>query len=109
MHELAITQSIVEACCERAGDARVTRVLVEVGRLSGVSVEALRFCYDVCVAGTALDGSQLAIVEIAGRAHCRRCGSESAVDHYLALCACGSADLEFESGDELRVKHMEVQ
>jgi len=109
MHELAITQSIVDACCERAGDARVTRVFVEVGRLSGVSVEALRFCYDVCIAGTLLDGSQLAIVEIAGRARCRSCGRSSAVDDYLALCTCGSADLEFSSGEELRVRNMEVQ
>ena len=107
--ELAITQSIVDACSARAGAVRVTTVVVEAGCLSGVSVAALRFCYDVCVAGTALDGSKLAIVEIAGRARCRSCGAWSAVDDYLALCACGSADLELASGDELRIRHMEVQ
>jgi hydrogenase nickel incorporation protein HypA/HybF len=109
MHELAITQSIVDACSERAGEARVSRVVVEVGCLSGVSVEALRFCYDVCAAGTALDGSTLAIVEIAGRARCRSCSKRFTVNDYLAVCACGCADLEFTTGDELRVKHMEVQ
>ena len=109
MHELALTQSIVDACCERAGDAHVTRVRVEVGRRSGVSADALRFCYDVCAEGTALDGSELAIVETPGRARCRTCGVSAEVNDYLALCACGSADLDFTGGDELRVRLMEVR
>ena len=47
MHELSITQSIVDACAERAGSARVLRVTVEIGRLSGVLPDAVRFCYEV--------------------------------------------------------------
>ena len=39
MHELAITQEIVEAVLERAGDARVVRVVVSLGwvKLTGSS------------------------------------------------------------------------
>ena len=36
MHELSITQSVVDAVTRRMGDARVRRVRLEVGRLSGL-------------------------------------------------------------------------
>ena len=44
MHELSVTHSIVEACCERAGDTPVLRVTLEIGTLSCVMPDSLRFC-----------------------------------------------------------------
>lgn len=108
MHELSITQSIVEICSERAAGARVRRVTVEVGRLTCVTAEALRFCYELCTERTPLAGSELAIVEIPGHARCRGCGAETEPDDWLAPCSCGSYDLEYTAGEELRVKEMEV-
>ncbi len=108
MHELSITQSLVEACSDEAGGARVARVTVEIGCLCGVMADAVRFCFDVCVQGTSLEGSRLEIVPVPGRAHCRDCDAVMAVDDWLALCACGSADLELSGGDDLRIKEMEM-
>lgn len=108
MHELSVTRSIVEVCSERAAGARVGRVTVEVGRLTCVVPDALRFCYDVCTEGTSLAGSKLEIVEIRGRARCRACGDEMASDDLLTPCGCGSHDLEYLAGEELRVKEMEL-
>jgi hydrogenase nickel incorporation protein HypA/HybF len=42
------------------------RVRLEIGRLSSVMPEAIRFCFDVCARGTALEGAELEIVELAG-------------------------------------------
>ncbi|MEJ7743789.1 MAG: hydrogenase maturation nickel metallochaperone HypA [Nocardioidaceae bacterium] len=53
MHELAITQSVVDAVLERTGDRKVTTVRLKVGRLSGVVPDAMRFCFDLITAGTA--------------------------------------------------------
>ncbi len=108
MHELAITQSIVDLCAERAAGARVSEVTVEVGRLSGVVPDALRFCYDACAAGTVLEGSRLTVVETDAAARCRTCGCESQPADFLASCPCGSFDLVYIRGDSLRVRHMEV-
>jgi len=108
MHELSITQSIVEACLAEAGVARVARVTVEIGCLCGVMPDAVRFCYDVCTEGTALEGSRLDIVTVPGHAQCRDCGAGAAVDDWLALCACGSANLAMSGGDDLRIKTMEI-
>ena len=108
MHELAITRSIVGICSERAGDARVARVTVEVGRLTCVLPHALHFCYDVCVAGTRLEGSTLEVVAIPGRARCRACGAEVELNDLLTPCRCGSHDLDYVEGEELRVREMEL-
>jgi hydrogenase nickel incorporation protein HypA/HybF len=108
VHELSVTRTIIEICSERAAGARVRHVTVEVGRLTCVSPEALRFCYDVGTRGTPLAGSELHIVEVPGRGLCRCCGAETDVADLLTPCACGSYELEYTSGEELRVKEMEV-
>ncbi len=108
MHELAITQSVVNQIGERIGGARVTRVALEIGRLSGVVCDSVRFCFDICAAGTALEGARLEVIETPGRARCRRCGARFNVDDLLARCGCGSADLELVAGQELKIREVEI-
>ncbi len=108
MHELGITQSLVDACEAAADGATVTRVTVEVGCLAGVLPDAMRFCFDVCAQGTALAGAALDIVEVPASARCRDCGQRAQVRDCLWLCACGSANVEFSGGDELRIRQMTV-
>jgi hydrogenase nickel incorporation protein HypA/HybF len=109
MHELAITQSIVEAACETAGDARVTRVLLEIGTLTGVIADSIRFCFDLCTRSTVLEGATLQINEVAARAHCIECNAEFQVENSFALCPCGSANVEIRAGNELRIKEVEIR
>ena len=70
MHELALTCSIVETAEEAAAGRRVACVTLVIGRLSGVMVEAIRFCFDEVARGTSLDGAALDIIEPEGRARC---------------------------------------
>ena len=60
MHELGITRNVVAIVSERAQGQRVLRVTLEVGRLSGMFSEAIRFCFDVCSKSTPLAGAVLA-------------------------------------------------
>ncbi len=108
MHELALIQSIVAAVAARVHPARVDVVRLQIGQLAGMSAEALRFCFDVCARGTALEGAALEIEGIAGRALCRRCGSEIAMESLVDICACGSSELEVVAGEELRIQNVEV-
>jgi hydrogenase nickel incorporation protein HypA/HybF len=66
MHELAIVHGIVDAVTERGGAGRIVRVVVEVGRLTAVMPDALRFCFDVVAQGTTAEGASLDILEIEG-------------------------------------------
>ena len=108
MHELAITESVVATVLERMPDVAVRRVRLEIGRLSGVVPDAVRFCFDLVTAGTSLDGAVLEIDEPSGRVACRRCAAEFDTDEVLALCLCGSADVELLRGRELRIRAVEV-
>ena len=103
MHELAITQSVVDAVTERTGATPVAAVRLRVGRLAGVVPDAMRFCFELVTEGTPLAGADLVIDEPEGRARCRTCGAEFPVRDLLLLCACGSADVEVLAGRELSV------
>jgi hydrogenase nickel incorporation protein HypA/HybF len=109
VHELAITQDMVAAVAETVGPARVARVRLQIGRLAGVVPEALRFCFDACSRGTTLEGATLEIDEIDAHGRCRRCDAEMAMTSSLDSCICGSTDVEMLTGEELRIKDVEVE
>lgn len=108
MHELGVTAQIVEAVLARADGARVVKVVVEIGKLSAVLPDAVRFCFELCCEGTALEGATLTILEPPGRARCRICGAEVVLDRPFGRCACGSSDLDWIAGEELRIRAIEL-
>jgi hydrogenase nickel incorporation protein HypA/HybF len=109
MHELGITQEIVALAEARGGGRRVRRVVVEIGRLTAVLPDAVRFCFDLCAEGTAVEGAELRIVETPGTARCRECGGMVQLDRPFGRCACGCTDLEWLTGEELRITEIEVE
>ena len=109
MHELAITQEIVDLVCARAAGAKVKRVVVEIGKLSAVLPDAVRFCFGLCAEGTVAEGARLDILQPPGRARCRSCAAEIKLERVVGQCPCGSTDLDWLSGEELNVKAMEVE
>jgi len=112
MHELGITQSIIDIAGRSAaaqGATRVLSVTVEIGLLAGIVPEAVEFCYEACSAGTPLEGSRLIIHTIPGRGRCSACGGECPLDPYTFACpACGALTLERLAGEELRVIELEI-
>jgi hydrogenase nickel incorporation protein HypA/HybF len=108
MHELSIAQAVVEACAERAAGSLVVRVRLEIGVLSGVLPEAVRFSFDVCARDTVLHGAALEIIERPGRALCRDCGGEVELAGLVGRCGCGSIDLRIIAGEELKIREMEL-
>jgi hydrogenase nickel incorporation protein HypA/HybF len=109
MHELGITQNIVAIAAEYANGMPVKRVTLEVGKLTAILPDAIRFCFDVCCQGTLLDGAQLEIIEKAGLARCRQCGFEVPLDLPFGVCTCGSQDLQIIQGEELSIKELETE
>ncbi len=108
MHELGITQEVVAIVSERVRGARARRVVLEIGKLSAVLPDAVRFCFEVCAQGTELEGAELEIVETPGLARCRRCGAELALEQPFGRCACGGSDLEWLAGEELKIREVEI-
>jgi len=108
MHELGITQDILEAVTERADGRKVTRIVLEIGKLSCVLPDAVQFCFELCAAGTVAEGATLAILHTPGRGRCRSCGAELPLYQVFTRCTCGSTDIEWINGEELRIKSIEL-
>lgn len=110
MHELSITRSVVSIVLERAAGRKVKGVRLTVGELSGVEVDALRFCFPIVAEGTDLAKARLDIDQVPGRAHCSGCDQEISLQAPLGRCPCErKASLTLLSGKELSVKEMELE
>lgn len=109
MHELSITRNIVAIVAERAAGQRVTRVRLAIGRLSAIQPEAIRFCFDICAAGTVAAGAVLEIIEVPGRARCQGCGAEIELLIPVGRCsACSTGTLKLIAGEEMLIKEIET-
>ena len=70
-------------------------VLLEIGALSHVEEQALRFCFDAVTRGTVADGARLDVRATAGRAWCMPCGESVALARLGDACPqCGSHQLQ---------------
>lgn len=108
MHELSVTQSVVDAVTARTGGERVSKVYLQIGKLSGIVPDSVRFCFELIAADTPLAEASLEIDEPMGRAHCERCGDDFDLDVLIPLCPCGSADVRITAGEELLIRSVEV-
>lgn len=110
MHELSITRNVVAIVSERAAGQRVTRIRLEIGRLSAIMPDAIRFCFSVCAENTAAAGAALEIDEIAGLGACNHCGKNVEMLMLVGRCPiCGEPGLRLIAGQEMKIKEMEVE
>ena len=108
MHEMAITQSVVDAVCEHAAGRRVHSVKLEVGALCAVVPDSMQFCFELATEGTLAAGARLDLDVQPGSARCRTCAHEFELPDMILLCPCGSADVQVVAGRDLRILSMEV-
>lgn len=108
MHELGLTQNIVDMVAEHSSGQKVARVMLEIGAFAGISIDSMRFCFDLAAEGTALEGARLDIREIEGRAFCSGCGQDFVQDTLYTPCPCGAREFQRLSGEEFRVKSYEL-
>ena len=109
MHEMSITQGIIDICEQHAGGRRVLSLDVEIGELSSVVPEAVEFCFEACSRGTLLEGARLNIVRIPGRGHCLDCGVDTPLATAFGSCAsCGGYLVTIKAVEEMRVREIEV-
>jgi len=108
MHELALSRSIVERVLElagREGMRAVTRVDLEVGRLAGVEIDALRFCFDAVTRATAAEGAELVVEDVPGEGMCMDCHLVFNADQAVVACPqCSGWRVQWVRGRELRLK-----
>lgn len=109
MHEMSITQGIIELCLEHAAGRRVRSLEIEIGKLGSVVPEAIEFCFEACSSDTLLEGARLNIIRVPGLGLCQECGRETPLEELYGACRnCGGNRITVVSGEELRVRAIEV-
>ena len=113
MHELAVTQSVLDLAlkyAERAGARRITRINLVVGELSGIVDDCIQFYFDFVSKDTLAEGAQLAFERLPACLRCRACGHEFALqDGNWACPVCQALGGEIIAGRELYMDSIEVE
>jgi hydrogenase nickel incorporation protein HypA/HybF len=113
MHEMALAEEvlqIVEDAARREGFRRVRALWLEIGQLSSVEPEAMRFCFEAVARDSVADGAHLEIVAAAGRAWCETCAAPVALASLGDACPlCGGFRLRVTEGTQMRVQQLEGQ
>ncbi|WP_287373056.1 hydrogenase maturation nickel metallochaperone HypA [Prosthecochloris sp.] len=113
MHEMSIALSIIDAVvakAEQEQSRKVSEIELEVGRVSGIQPESLKFCFSAAAKNTIVDGADLAIREIEPVGKCQECGKSFPVSDVYAKCeVCGSLNVRIISGRELLIKSITLE
>lgn len=113
MHEMSLAENVLQIIEESARSQnfrRVRCVVLEIGRLSSVEPDAMRFCFDAAMAGSIADGARLEIVETEGRGWCAQCASDVPLAALYEPCPhCGGYQVSVMGGDLMRVRELEVE
>lgn len=112
MHEMSLAEGVlqlVEETARREQASRVSRVILEIGRLAAVEGEALRFCFDVVTRGGIAEGAVLEIIDVPGSGWCLPCGETVPIEERYGACPkCGSHQVQPTGGTEMRVREIEI-
>ena len=112
MHEVGIMESALAAIRRQAiehGATRVSRVVLRVGSLAGVDVDALRFAYEALAPDSLAAEAVLEIETVPARAYCATCHTEFGASRgFFFQCPnCGNYSGDLRAGRELGISRLE--
>ena len=113
MHELGIAESALNVALGRARDAgaaRIVRMVIRVGALSGVDPESLQFALTAILPGTIAEGAQVQIDPVAALAYCPACQKDFSPGtvHFFECPTCGQLCATIKEGRELDLVRLEI-
>ena len=113
MHEMTLAEEvvgIVEETAARAGANRVASIWLDIGALSAVEPEALRFCFDAVARNTVAAGARLEIAVTPGAGWCMACRRTVVLAALYDACPfCGRHQVQPTAGMHMRVTEIEIE
>ena len=111
MHELSLLENVREILLNHAKSqkfTKVTQVTLEIGKLSCVEPEALRFGFDVVMKDSLAENAELVLTELQGIGFCQPCGQNTLMEQLYDACPqCGSP-LTIVQGMDMKIKDLLV-
>lgn len=112
MHELSVTESILEITLRHAKEAnaaRVTDVYLVIGQLSSFVGESIQFYWDILSKETSCADAVLHFERIAAEFYCEDCKRPFSLPDQLTPCPqCGGIQLKLIAGDEFQLQSIEI-
>jgi hydrogenase nickel incorporation protein HypA/HybF len=112
MHELSLMEGVLAIVLDAQkanGFQRVSRIVLEVGELSGALPEALEFCFSAVMQDSPAEGAELELVIVPGQGWCGECLREFHLESRIDLCPdCGGPASRISGGLDLQVKSLVV-
>jgi hydrogenase nickel incorporation protein HypA/HybF len=113
MHELSVTQSLLEIALRHAREAgarRVTDLYLVIGEWSSIVDDSVEFYWDMIAQGTLAEGARLHFERIPAQAACTDCGREYAPTGESLLCpACGGSRIRLLAGDQFQLDSIAIE
>jgi len=112
MHELAITQSMLDLVLEQAKKAkakRIGKINLVIGELSGIVDECVEFYFEFLSKDTIASGATLSFKKTPIQVRCSNCGQLFTPKEFDWSCpSCQNSGMEIVTGNELYVESIEV-
>jgi hydrogenase nickel incorporation protein HypA/HybF len=113
MHELAITERILEICLDhaaRAGACQITDIDLVIGQLASMVDDSVQYYWHILSAGTLAAEATLHFRRIAAEMICQQCHTRYRLQPDQFICpACGSADVRISAGEEFYIESINVE
>ena len=113
MHELSVTQSILNIALETAEKAnakKINKIKLTIGELTGCVPEYIQEYFDLVSEDTIAHGAELEIERTRAIALCKDCGEKTHLIRFRFRCeSCGSQKLTIVSGREFEVKSIDIE
>lgn len=109
MHELSLCGAIVDTVDEHAAGRQVRTVNLTIGHFRQVIPDTLRFCWDMRIKDTPLEGCVLAITQVPAVIECRDCDHSTTLQHPVLRCGdCGGVSVTMISGEEFLIESIDL-
>ncbi len=111
MHELMVTESILEITlrhAEKAGAGRVADLYLVIGDLSSIIDDSVQFYWDFISEGTIAQGAKLHFRRIPTEFACQRCETRFDMAEIFTCPACQSSQLQIVAGQEFYLEAIEI-
>jgi len=113
MHELAVTENILNIAirnAENAHAARVTDIHLVIGALSSIVDDSVQFYWDMLSQDSICAGSKLHFQRLPARIVCQDCHTEYEIQDEMHTCpSCGSYRVRFVQGEEFFLESIEIE
>jgi hydrogenase nickel incorporation protein HypA/HybF len=113
MHELSVTQSILEIAlrhAEKAGAKKILQLNLTIGQLSSIVDDSVQFYWDIVSEDTIAKGAKLNFKRIPAVLQCLECNHRYApTDEELACPTCNSTQIKVVSGQEFLLESIDVE